>query len=191
MRDLDPLLPAIVAGDSAAFGQWMSAAEPPLRASLRSYAARVDTEAVIQEALLRVWQFAPRHAPDGLPNSLLRFAMRVARNLCIDELRRARVSPMDDDGIERAIAQRAEGQSESAPDPFLREVIAGCRDKLPAKPAEVLSARLESAGGEPDLTIAERLGMQLNTFLQNVTRARRFLAECLKRQNVDLEAELR
>jgi hypothetical protein len=32
--------------------------------------------------------------------------------------------------------------------------------------------------------------MRLNTFLQNVTRARKFLAECLKTSGVDLEAEL-
>jgi hypothetical protein len=32
--------------------------------------------------------------------------------------------------------------------------------------------------------------MRLNTFLQNVTRARRLLAQCLRRGGVDLEREL-
>jgi RNA polymerase sigma-70 factor (ECF subfamily) len=40
-------------------------------------------------------------------------------------------------------------------------------------------------------TLAERLGMRLNTFLQNVTRARKLLVECLERRHVDLTLELR
>lgn len=72
----------------------------------------------------------------------------------------------------------------------VRQAIVECRDQLPDKPAQALLARLTSRGSEPDATIAERLGMQLNTFLQNFTRARRFLAECLKKRNIDIEAEL-
>ena len=32
--------------------------------------------------------------------------------------------------------------------------------------------------------------MRLNTFLQNFTRARKLLAECLEKNHVDLDAEL-
>jgi RNA polymerase sigma-70 factor (ECF subfamily) len=115
--------------------------------------------------------------------------MRIARNLCIDELRRARVAPMDEDGLERALAACEEG-APSGPDPFLRQVILDCREKLPNKPAEALAQRLASAGGEPDEALAARLGMRLNTFLQNFTRARKLLAECLEKHHVDLDAEL-
>jgi RNA polymerase sigma-70 factor (ECF subfamily) len=52
--DLDRHLPAIAAGDPDAFAPWVAGAEPALRDSLRPFAARVDTEAVLQEALLRV-----------------------------------------------------------------------------------------------------------------------------------------
>ena len=38
---------------------------------------------------------------------------------------------------------------------------------------------------------AERLGMRLNTFLQNFTRARKLLADCLERQGVALATEWR
>src|SRR5262245_45932383 len=100
MIDADLHLPAIVDGQTAAFGRWMSLAEPPLRDSLRPYAARVDVEAVLQETLLRVWQAAPRHVPDGRPNSLFRLAIRIARNLAVDEVRRARVAPVPDEGLE-------------------------------------------------------------------------------------------
>jgi DNA-directed RNA polymerase specialized sigma24 family protein len=188
MSDLDQHLSAIALGDAAAFGRWLAGAEPRLRDSLRPYAARVDVEAVLQESLLRIWQVAPRHAPDGRPDSLLRLAVRIARNLCIDELRRARVAPMDDDGIEQALSAHA--ATPAGPDPLLRRAIEECRDKLPNKPAEALSARLASGGADPDEALAERLGMRLNTFLQNFTRARKLLAECLEKRKVNLEAEL-
>ena len=38
--------------------------------------------------------------------------------------------------------------------------------------------------------LAERVGMKLNTFLQNVTRARRLLADCLRRLGVELDEEI-
>lgn len=190
MSDLDEHLAAIVRGDAGAFGRWLAGAEPSLRDTLRPFAARVDTEAMIQEALLRVWQVAPRHAPDGRPNSLLRLSVRIAHNLCIDELRRTRAAPMDDAAIERALAARDAATPRAAPDPLLRRAIEACRDELPDKPAQALAARLESAGGEPDAALAARLGMRPNTFLQNFTRARRLLGECLERRRVDLEMEL-
>ena len=190
--DLDVHLSAIAAGDAGAFGRWLAGAEPPLRRSLRPFAARVDTEAVLQEALLRTWQVAPRHTPDGRPDSLLRLALRIARNLAIDEVRRARSAPMDDEGLEQALAAAepsAKGEPR-APDPLLRRVIEECRRLLPGKPAEALTARLASGGGEPDETLAERLGMRLNTFLQNFGRARKLLAECLARHKIDLDPGL-
>ncbi|MFS8068805.1 MAG: RNA polymerase sigma factor [Byssovorax sp.] len=190
MLDLDDHLALLAAGDADAFGRWLAGAEPRLRASLRSYAARLDTEALVQEVLLRVWQVAPRHVPDGRPDSLLRLAIRIARNLAIDEIRRVRAEPMDDDGMERALAAAEASAFRDGPDPLLRRVITDCHEKLPGKPAEVLAQRLASGGGEPDEVLAERLGMRLNTFLQNFTRARKLLAECLEKNRVDLEAEL-
>lgn len=190
MLDLDDHLALLAAGDADAFGRWLAGAEPRLRASLRSYAARLDTEALVQEVLLRVWQVAPRHLPDGRPNSLLRLAIRIARNLAIDEVRRVRAEPMDDDGMERALAAAEASAFRDGPDPLLRRVIADCHEKLPGKPAEALAQRLASGGGEPDEILAERLGMRLNTFLQNFTRARKLLAECLEKNRVDLGAEL-
>lgn len=190
MIDLDLHLPAIVAGDAAAFARWLAGAEPCLRESLRPFSARVDTEAVVQEALLRAWQVAPRHAPDGRANSLLRLTLRIGKNLAIDEARRARSTPADEAAIEQASAA-ADPEPASGPDPLLRRVIEECRKLLEGKPAQAFDARLASGGAEPDETLAERLGMRLNTFLQNFGRARRQLADCLAKHKVDLQAELR
>jgi RNA polymerase sigma-70 factor (ECF subfamily) len=184
--DADELLfRVIVAGDSVAFGRWIAGAERPLRMSLRSFASRVDVEAVLQESLLRTWQIAPRIEWDGRPNPLLRVALRIARNLAIDEVRRARTVAMGDDDLDASLAF-ATNVPES--DPLLRRLILECREKLPAQPARALDARMTSSGSEPDATLAMKLGMKLNTFLQNFTRARKLLADCLRSRGVEIGA---
>jgi RNA polymerase sigma factor (sigma-70 family) len=186
------LLAAIVAGDANAFARWLAGAENRMRESLRSFAARVDVEAVLQEALVRVWQVAPRFVVDGRPDGLLRLGIRIARNLAIDAMRRSRLEPSESEALERAAAEQ--GAFAPSPDrwsdPLLRRAIEECRRHLPEKPARALAARLESGGAEPDERLAERLRMRHNTFLQNVTRARRFLADCLERRGIDLRLEL-
>ncbi|MFT3694959.1 MAG: sigma-70 family RNA polymerase sigma factor [Kofleriaceae bacterium] len=178
MIDLDVYHLQIAAGDDRAFGQWMARAEPGLRLSLSSFATVVDVEAVLQEALLRVWQVAPKVMSDGRPNCLLRFAVRCARNLAITETRRMKARPIE---APEPIVEPVE------PDPLLREKLIDCRDKLPAKPRQAFDARL--TGGE-DRDLATQLGMQLNTFLQNFTRARKLLAECLGKAGVQIAGEL-
>lgn len=185
--DLDEIAPALALGDPDAFAWWLARAEPALRRSLASFAAQVDVEAVLQESLLRVWQVAGRFQPDGRPNGLLRLARRIARNLAIDEARSARG--------ERSRGEPAEPDdlvlAPSEPDPLLREAVERCHDALPGRPRAALDARLASGGGSPDRTLAEAVGMRLNTFLQNVTRARRLLAECLAQRGIRLEEVLR
>jgi DNA-directed RNA polymerase specialized sigma24 family protein len=180
MADLDEHLPGIQAGDPESFARWLGGAEASVRLGLRSFAAQVDTEAVLQEALLRVWQVAPRFVPDGRPNGLLRLAARIARNLAISETRRP--AP--------ALPPPSEEPVVVAADPLLRRAIETCREELPPKPAQALDARVASGGALPVETLAEGLAMRLNTFLQNVTRARKLLADCLRRRGIDLGQEL-
>jgi DNA-directed RNA polymerase specialized sigma24 family protein len=175
--DLDAHLALIVAGDTAAFGRWLAGAEGIVRDTLASFAKVIDVEAVLQESLLRVWQVAPRFAPDGRPNGLLRLGIRIARNLAIDEVRRTRATPVEPDDIEQPIEP-------AVPDPLLRQAIVDCREKLPRKPREALDARLANEGAADDEQLAEALGMRLNTFLQNFTRARQLLADCLGKRGI-------
>ncbi len=180
MTDSDFLHAQIAAGDADAFGQWLAAAEPRVRGSLASFARVVDTEAVLQEALVRVWQVAPRFTPDGQPDSLIRFAVRIARNLAVSELRRTRARAIEAEDLDEGVVDAP------VPDPMLRQAIVDCRDKLPTKPRMVLDARLEAAGGRDDTELAEGLGMRLNTFLQNFTRARQLLADCLGKRGIEV-----
>ena len=86
-KDDEILVDRFRGGDASAFERWVAAAEATVRLSLRSFAAVVDTEAVLQEALLRVWQVAPKFCVDGKPDALLRFASVTARNVALSELR--------------------------------------------------------------------------------------------------------
>lgn len=190
MADLDIHLPQLVAGDAEAFGRWVAGAEPSLRGALRPFAARVDTEAVLQEALLRIWQVAPRWRSDGQPNGLLRLGVRIARNLALSEARKGRADAVEDAALERALAASERFVEPEAPDPLLRAAIAWCREKLPGKPGLALGQRLAQPGA-PDAELAAGLKMKLNTFLQNFTRARKLLAECLERKGVPLSEVLR
>ncbi|MFO0597211.1 MAG: sigma-70 family RNA polymerase sigma factor [Myxococcaceae bacterium] len=181
-------LAAMAGGDALAFARWASTAEPALRSSLRAFATQVDVEAVLQESLLRVWQVAPRFEHDGKPNALLRFAMRTVRNVAVSEWRKLG-KPDQQDALERHLAAENE-VAPITPDPHLREKISKCREKLPGQPKVALEQRLASGGKQDDAELAQRLGMSLNTFLQNFTRARKFLKECLEKAGVKLEEEL-
>ncbi len=184
MNDLDVHLAAIAAGDADAFGHWLAGAESRVRASLASFAAAIDVEAVLQEALVRVWQVAPRFVPDGRPDGLVRLAVRIGRNLAISEVRRIRSRPVAADELE---TMTDDAPASAEPDPLLRRTIAECRDKLPPKPRQVLDARIAAAGGREDADLAADLGMRINTFLQNFTRARKLLAECLGKAGIVIE----
>mgnify|MGYP000004328248 CR=1 FL=1 len=176
-------LEAIVRGESGAFASWLAGAEPRIRRSLARFARAVDTEAVLQESLLRVWQVAPRFKPDGQPEALLRMGVRIARNLAISGARRRRAQQLDLD----LLGEGAEAMPPmDEPDPRLRGTIEQCREKLPRNPQRSLAARLERPGIRDDV-LAQSLGMNLNTFFQNIRRARLGLLDCLKRHGIELE----
>lgn len=183
--DRDALLPAIASGDVQAFAVWLGHAEPRVRLSLAKFARAIDSEAVVQEALLRIWQVAPRVAVDARGDTLVRLAVQIAHNLAIDHVRRDRRLSH----VERAeLVEDASSQIDDSPspDPLLRAVIATCIEQLPKQPAAALSARIDNAGHDADETLAARLGMQLNTFLKNFGRARALLLDCLKSKGVSL-----
>ena len=185
MIDLDRYLPGIAFGNENAFEAWLAGAEGPLRRSLRRFAVAVDTESVVQESLLRIWQVAHRCEADGKPNSLLRLAVRIARNLAVDEIRR-RGSVLPVGFPDDAPDDLNPVDPSLPPDPLLRKRIRDCLRSLAGAPARALLLRLTDPGGTPDRALAEQARMRLNTFLQNVSRARRLLARCLERKGVSV-----
>lgn len=187
MTVVDEHFAAARRGDLAAFASWMGRVERPIRASLGPFVRAADVEGVVQETLMRMWTLA--NDPNGRQlsgeNASLRFAIGIARNLARNEARRHRreqyLPPEDlpDVPVDPA----------PTPDPKLRRAIAECIDALARRPVEALRARLYLGAMSGDRAAAESVGMTLNTFLQNVVRARQQLARCLKGKKVSL-AEL-
>lgn len=185
---LDELFLLARSGEPDAFAEWMGMVEIPLRRSLRRFARAVDVEVVVQETLARMWLVAsdPQRVLEGRDASL-KFAFRVARNVALEETRRWRLDRFVDLG---KLEDLPEGSIDPEPgDPALARAIADCFRRLPGKPRSALAARLE---GDclPDRVLAEGLRMRLNTFLQNIVRARKSLEKCLEGRGVRLREVL-
>lgn len=182
MTDTDRDLEGIAAGDHNAFARWVAAAEPRIRLSLYRFCRFVDTEVVVQETLLRMWQLAPRFTPDGKSDAMLRYAIRTAHNLAVTEARRNRTrNPID--------LHEPPESGTAVPPPLseskLREAVERCLKELPGRPSSAIRARLRDPHVRDD-ALAEGLGMTVNTFFQNIRRARLALLECLQRHGFAL-----
>jgi DNA-directed RNA polymerase specialized sigma24 family protein len=185
--DAEALFAAARNRDHAAFADWMGCVERPIQDSLRRFARVVDLEVVMQETFARMWVFAcdPGRRMEG-PNAALRFAIGVARNVAREEVRRARLGRIV--SLEE-LADPPEPEVFDAPpaDPGLRAIIQGCLDALPRRPREAILARIEQGHVAHDRSLAQSLQMSVNTFLQNIVRARSQLARCLKERGAPVE----
>jgi DNA-directed RNA polymerase specialized sigma24 family protein len=184
MTEIDSLFQAAGSGDVAAFAEWMGRVERPIRFSLRAFARAVDVEGVVQETLLRMWLLA-RDQSRALAgeDASLRYALGMARNLARAEARR----------LKREVHLPPENIPElpvppdPPSDPGLFQAIRECFEKLARRPREALLARLRYGYAEDDRRVARLLRMTPNTFWQNIVRARRQLADCLRGKGVPLE----
>jgi len=187
LSDLDDLYRRTQGGDTDAFTEWVRRVEPALRGRLSPFARQVDVEAVIQEALLRMWRLAPKLELTGA-NASLRYLGTIARNLALEEARAMGAEvPLENPG---GAALEIPVPPAPVPDKALRAAILGCLDALRGSPAKAPGARL-SYGERPDRDLAADAAMTLNTFLQNVVRARRAVAECLKGKGIVVAEMLR
>jgi DNA-directed RNA polymerase specialized sigma24 family protein len=188
MSELDDAYLRAQSGDAVGFENWVRRVELPLRMSLRSFARQVDTEAIIQEGLLRMWVLAPTLALEG-ENASLRYALRVVYNLALHEAKRLqRFVPLDLEGT--GVPSELTVEPEPPIDPGLRKAISDCISRLSKQARNALLARLHG-GLEPDRALADRLSMRLNTFLQNVIRARQHVAQCLESRGISVRELLR
>jgi DNA-directed RNA polymerase specialized sigma24 family protein len=171
-------------GDQDAFAKWMAMVELTLRCRLARFARAVDVEVIMQETFMRMWLVAldKTRAIEG-ENASLRFASAIAQNVAREEARRTRreqfVDPRDLDRLQK------DWVDPETTDPALGKAIRACVESLPSKPKTALKARIRD-GHLPDRDLAREVRMKLNTFLQNIVRARRLLGDCLERRGVRL-----
>jgi len=129
MDDSDEALMARVArGDERAF-QLLARRHLPAMLGLARRILRngADAEDVAQEALMRVWTYAPRWRPLALFRTWL---TRVVVNLCLDRKRRAPWVELDAAG---EIVDPAPGATEKAETDERERMVASAIDKLPAR----------------------------------------------------------
>ena len=131
-----------------------------------------------------MWLFSQdRSRPLSGENASLRFAIALARNVGRSEARRL--------GCETLLPPENLPEPAADPDPpsdpGLRRAILACVERLAARPLEALRARTQLGGLLPDRDIAARVGMSINTFLQNIVRARKQVAACLEQKGISLE----
>jgi DNA-directed RNA polymerase specialized sigma24 family protein len=168
-------------GGAEGFARWMSLVERPLRASLRRFARAVDAESVLQEALLRMWIVAQDASREiAGENASLRFALRVARLVALEEVRRAHLAHLVAlDGLE---GDEPSVHPPPVEDAGLLRAIRDCLERLTGKPREAMLTRLRLGHASSDRDLAASVGMAVNTFLQNIVRARKSVALCLERK---------
>jgi DNA-directed RNA polymerase specialized sigma24 family protein len=184
MTELDALWLRVCDGDRAAFGDWMGRVERPIRRFLYPFARAVDVESVVQETLLRMWLYAPDRGRElSGDDASLRFAAGIARNLARNMARKY--------GRELHLPPEELPEVSVAPEPppdlSLRRAIGECFARLAKQPLLAMRARLADGHHQDDSALARHLGMTLNTFLQNIVRARQQLAKCLSARGVDLQ----
>ena len=166
----------------------MGRVERPIRAAVRAYARAVDTEAITQETLMRMWDFA---RDDGRTltgeNASLRYSIRMAQGLARNEARkrgRAVLLPPED------MPEQPVQPDEPLSPAFVR-IVRECWDLLTDKRLMAMAARMKWGAARTDRETAQSVGMTTNTFLQNVVRARRQLAECMAGKGIDLKEYVR
>lgn len=187
MNEVDELWARVGGGDREAFGDWMGRVERPIRRSLSRFARNVEPEVVVQETLLRMWLLAQNRDRELTgADASLRYALRMARNLALNELRRReREVPLhEDDDFEQTAP-------EPPSDPALARAIRDCLDRLAGQPLKAIRARIELGHQMADKVLAQMLGMTTNTLLQNIVRARRQIADCLEGKGIPREEFIR
>lgn len=185
VTDIDRAWEAARAGDHGAFAAWVRSVEHPLRLRLHPFRRAVDPEEILQEVLMRMWILAPTKELEG-ENASLRYAMTVLKNHAREVAKRNRLGDLVDPWELEELERENPVEPDSPPDPILRRVIEACLEKLPHRPREVIRARIGTGPHEADRDLAATLGMKLNTFLQNIVRARRALKRCLEDRGVRL-----
>jgi len=179
----EALLRRYATGDSLAARLLVARMAPRLhRLALRLLADAAEAEDVVQEAMLRLWQIAPRWQSGGAQPST--WVYRVTVNLATDRLRRRRSVALD------AVAEPAD----ETPAPFEVLLEADRALALEAALAQLPDRQrqavvLRHLEGMPNPEIAEVMGVGIEAVESLTARGKRRLAELLSARRHDLGYE--
>jgi RNA polymerase sigma-70 factor (ECF subfamily) len=173
--DDDELLTAIAAGDDTALRELFSRHAPWLAIRLRSLLPATDTEDVLQETFLAVWQGARSYRPEGAGAAWL---WGIARRQAAQWLRRrGRAADL--------VAALAQVGTPAVPDPaeaaLTRAELADAVEALgPPGAPEREVWRLVYVQDRPVAEVAELMGVPAGTVKSRAHRTRRLLRAALR-----------
>lgn len=141
--------------------------------------SKIEPEDILQEVFLKAWKNLPRFQGEA---SLYTWLFSIARNLCIDELRkqksRKKISPIPVEDFELE-ADRFSNEDEREEILLLRKAIA----ELPEMLRSVVI--MKSIDGMTYPEISQINGVNVQTLKNRMFRARKLLAESLKKMGVN------
>lgn len=164
------LLAAYAAGDQSAARELTRRFTPRIFAvAQRMLQDPAEAEDVTQEAMLRLWRIAPDWQENGAKVST--WLYRVTSNLCIDRLRKRRVSTMD---AMPEMADETPGVVARLEETDRAAALFTALEVLPERQRLVIVLRHMEERSNPE--IAEIMGTSVEAVESLLTRARRALA---------------
>ncbi|GIV90079.1 MAG: DNA-directed RNA polymerase sigma-70 factor [Chloroflexus sp.] len=180
----ETLMELVAAGDSAALAQLYDRhARVVYGLALRMLGAAEPAEEVVQETFWRVWK---RAATFQMQGAFLPWMFGIARNLCIDELRRRQVRPMISGASEElltSLPDQMQNVEQSTLEAERRRLISNALADLPPDQREVIE--LAYFGGLSQREIAEHLQSPLGTIKTRIRLGLQKLKQALLHYGID------
>lgn len=177
-NDLELLASRAISGDQAAFGKLVERTQRvtyPL--ALRLVGGQAEAEDVLQDAYIRVWQGLSKLRDRG---AVLGWICRIVRNVAVDRVRYEQRRPSGGDALIEYIASDDPGPEQAIADAEARGALLDLVDQLKQKHRVVLLLR--EVDGMSYEEIAAALGCKIGTVESRLHRARKQLADKVKRQ---------
>lgn len=183
----EALIAHVAAGDGAALEQLYSRyGRVVYGLALRILTSPEHAEDVVQETFWRVWRRAGTF--QSTSGQFAPWLFGIARNLCIDELRRRQARPAPTFGEDEAILAIPDGQPavhDLTWEAERRRLITGALGELPPDQRQVIE--LAYFAGLSQREIAEQLNNPLGTVKTRVRLALQKLKGLLQHQGIGLE----
>lgn len=167
--------------ESAAIGETQAKYGGFLRAMAERFVSREDAEECEQDTYLRVWNAIP---PDE-PGNLRAYLAKIARNLCLDRLRRDSAQRRGGGEISEVLDELQIAVPDAFEDVSVKELGRAVNDfvrSLPRRDGDILVRRCFFA--EPVRDIAARYGMRPNAVSVSLSRSREKLRKHLEKEGL-------
>ncbi len=147
------------------------------RMAFRLMGSREEAEDIVQEVYVKLWAMR-----NELPNykSVEALAIRITRNLCLDQLRRRKVSYDALKAEKHKIVDHPETPAEDLERREQKKIIHSLIAALPEPQRSLV--HLRHLEGKEYEEISEMVNMNVNAIRVSISRARKMMREMLEKQ---------